>query len=1057
MSFCLFSTVYAGIDPMQLRLLEPYSMPLRWDNIEDEPFWISGIKPEYNDDWEMETIRLAPNRQLTVFLPAYETLRFYHPRQALDAKSFDVYSSDGTGLGLKQNLKSSTDGRSLILSPNSDQPLLVHIQRKCCQLGEVELALFVSRKEPLNEIAPYRNLILSSARWCLLGQTPFGLPEIYHNLLGLQPQHFEVRGPARIALKSRLNYERTASEMLQHYRLKYWFDDDKNKQTQLISTEVEKRRVITVNESVEVVGREEQIFFEVPPGRHRLYLQADRPVYVQLLAQTERDYLFRGLNNPQLPVESIRKLGLLPSTEFPVKEQTAKTIARDNSRRLGATAASNLLRDAALKRQDYPQAKTEAEYLRNASSYYRDVMPSKKPDSGDQFAAYFITKGLQSINRPGRNAILSEQHAVDALEQLSQGYFTPLTQQGSAGANEYALPEQEAEGELRLIVDKSDCGSEYLHIEINREASNDLWLHCQPDVGAEAFVRTITEAALFGVKPESKHTQPTLRPFFAAFSEPGKLIPAAVYEVPLPKKARTLKLWRSSKPDKPLYVALQYRTTKAFTLTEQSYLSLLQSLPGKEAARTKLIDFLSHEDAESPNKNPPDSLYQDEEQLRNQWIAFKRLLFSEVKLYKSAVSDFPAQRRDSGDRATIANLTKLAQQAEDRQFWLEALEYWGEIVNKTSGFAHEQAQLHQAELLKKLGEDYLAENLFRYLTLFADDSVAEAAAAKLSDSYQIQKNDAGLLALTASMFIHRPTDLHADRLFNALMKNGEYRFALLFGLAYGKNIPSEGLLTAAYQLEWWETYDRLLDRMTPTQRAFAKGLKAQHFADFDGALKAWAGAELKNWHDYLQQGQHLRELLAHSTAKNAQTLYEQWANWQQKNPGEQLWKNGVRYIKDYAASDTYYLVERDIYSQAFRATQERPVVLKLLGPATLNLLVRPMHRPDQPELALDGWLDIADNDESYRYPYLNNQIARGLKIVGSDDFQVGNLVSLTYRVGLGWHEIKLSSEQTPVSISVQEQRPELAMTVLPPLTEETWSGIAAVTPPNYSQFSSGKP
>lgn len=307
------------------------------------------------------------------------------------------------------------------------------------------------------------------------------------------------------------------------------------------------------------------------------------------------------------------------------------------------------------------------------------------------------------------------------------------------------------------------------------------------------------------------------------------------------------------------------------------------------------------------------------------------------------------------------------------------------------------------------------------------------------------------------MFVHRPTDLQAGRLFNALMKNGEYRFALLFGLTYGKNLPSEGLLTAAYQLEWWNTFDQLQDRMTPVQRAFAKGLKAQHFADFDGALKAWTGAELKNWRDYLQQGLHLRDLLTHHTAKNAQSLYEQWANWQQKNPGEQLWKNAVRYIKDYAASDTYYTVERDIYSQAFRATQERPVVLKILGPATLNLLVRPMHRSDQPELALDGWLDITDNNESYRFPYLNNLISQGLKILGSDDLQVGNLVNLTYRVGLGWHEIKLSSEQTPVSISVQEQRPELAINVLPPLTEETWSGFVTAMPPDYSQLSSGKP
>ena len=134
-------------------------------------------------------------------------------------------------------------------------------------------------------------------------------------------------------------------------------------------------------------------------------LQADRPLFVQLLAQTEQDYLFRSLNNPQLPVESIRNQGLLANTELVQQAQTAKRIAQDNSRRAGGLIASNLLREAALKRPDYPAGLTEAEQLRSTSSYYRDLLPSKKADPGAQFMAYFLTETLQAINRPSRDTV----------------------------------------------------------------------------------------------------------------------------------------------------------------------------------------------------------------------------------------------------------------------------------------------------------------------------------------------------------------------------------------------------------------------------------------------------------------------------------------------------------------------------------------------------------------------------------------------------------------------------------------------------------------------------
>ncbi len=396
----------------------------------------------------------------------------------------------------------------------------------------------------------------------------------------------------------------------------------------------------------------------------------------------------------------------------------------------------------------------------------------------------------------------------------------------------------------------------------------------------------------------------------------------------------------------------------------------------------------------------------------------------------------------SGAKQTIDRDTALAKSAEQQQQWLEALEHWGKVVNSSAGLTRQQAQLAQANALTSMGEDYLAESLRRYLSLYADAGVAETAISQLSEQYRTQNNNAALQTLAAAMVLHRPGNAHTRLLLNALLKNGEYRFALLLGLSLGEQPPLEDLLTAAYRLEWWESYQHMQEQLPPAKRAFWQGLKAQHQGDYNAALKAWSTAELKPWRDYLQQGLQLREQLTQVTGQNAPELYRQWAQWQQQHPGAKTAQNALWHVKDYAGGDSYYAVERDLYAQAVRTGAQRPVVLSILGPATLNFQIRPLHPHKQPSSAVDGWLQIIDNNEQYRYPFTNNMPAQGLILTGADDLQAGNIVNLLYQVGQGLHELRLSSEQAQLSIGIQELRPELALSVLPTLQADTLTEMA---------------
>ncbi|MDD1625864.1 MAG: hypothetical protein LUQ26_00065, partial [Methylococcaceae bacterium] len=805
------------------------------------------------------------------------------------------------------------------------------------------------------------------------------------------------------------------------------------------STSVETSRIITVNTAIEVVGREEQAYLEIPAGLHRLVLQADRPLYIQVLAQTEHDYLFRSLNNPRLPVEEIRKQGLLPTTGLMLQARAANRIAKDNSRQAVGLVGSNLLREAALQRQDYPEGLTEAEQLRGFRTFYRDLLPSKKAAATEQFMAYFLAESLHVINRPQSDAILSDQHLAEALKRVSPGYFTSLTVAGRDGANEYSLPEQQAGGQLRLIFDKRNCMPRLLRIEMNSQVSKDLWLRCERDLEPEAFTRSLAETALIRLQQEPTGFNVTLDALFSSHSQPAQLITTAVYEIPLPKEVRTIKIWQASGLTKPVNIAVQYRAAKVFLFSEQSYLARLRDLSGKDLAVDWLGNSVNHQ-------NRLTKIAPAEQQLQNDWLPLQRLLQAEYRLYKASVSAYPiAQAALPVAKEMLESEIANAKSAESKQQWLEALEHWGKVVNYSAGLTRQQAQTHEANALTHLGEDYLAENLRRYLSLYADASVAEQAITELSDSYQAQNNNAALLTLAAAMQIQRPTSAHSRLLLNALLKNGEYRFALLLGLSLVEQPPLESLLTAAYQLEWWETYQWSLDKLPPGKRAFWQGLKAQQHGDYAGTLKAWSATGLKPWHDYLQQGLQLRERLMRVTEQNAAALYEQWLQWQQQYPGSKTWQNALGYVKDYAGSDSYYAIERDVYAVAVRATAERPVVLGIMGPVTLNLQIRPLHPPAQPATSLDGWLQIRDNNESYRFPFTNNLPAQGLMVTGADDLQAGNVVNLVYQVGQGWHELQLSSEQAPLSIGIQEQRPDMLLSVLPPLQADTFAEMGFIS------------
>jgi hypothetical protein len=1026
----------AATDAMQLRLLEAQQLPLRWDNVETSPAWVYGAAPLYNDKWKMHAVTLQPGKQAAFYLPPRRHLRLYNPDRVLQPDSVEALLSTGSGLAVAQTLQIAGDGHSLVLASRSDTPQWVHVTRPETQSDALSVAVFVSRLEPLPELAPYREPIPVSERKVWLTAEAFQLPELFWQMPAGQRQRFEVAGPTRLAFRTRLQYEPEAVELFQDYRIGVQIDQGAWDSLHVV-TGAESRRVVAADYRIVVVGREQLQYLEIPPGKHLVTLQPDRSLYVRVLQQKENDYLAPDFNQPRLPVAEVRRRGLLqPPPELTLAETKAQRTVKDNRYREGGLLGSELLTRAALKRRDYPPGLQEAEQLYGEHTFYRDLLPGKKADPAAQSVAYFLSEELLPNKPDEEDIVLAGQHEDAALQRLGSGFFTQLSGQGKEQGNHYYPPELVAPSELRIIVDKRDCSERHFWLQYDRQAPLKWQLHCQQNAPLAAVRRSLAEAALLLTQQTSgSSANVTLGRGFSAVSDPGRLIDGAIQDIPLPASVKSIKIWQDRTYPSPLKLALQYRASRPFLFSEQSYLARLQAVP-----RERLWQLFKQDLQGLAASNT-----QDEAELRNEWLPALRFIMTEYRQYRSAVAGRMPQFQNRRAEAAPVDWKRQAQAAEQRKQWTAALERWKLAAYFGAGRERDRAQLAQADILAQLGEEYLAEQLWRYVSLYAEREVAGQAIERLTAFYRRQNDLKSIQMLAAAMLVQWPSEDKVRLLFDALMENEQYRHALLLGLAFLPQAPHEQLLAAAYRLQWRQTYRHLSAQLPETQQRFWRGLQAQYRGDFQTALEAWNTADWMQWRRHLQQGLEIGKNLRPGSEQQILASYRDWQQWRQQQPGPGVWHDAAQWITDYAGGDAYYNMERDLFDSAFRARPDRPVTLSVVGPATLNFQVRVLHPGGQKESALDGWIEIADNGERRGFPYTNNTPTQDLKMIGEPGYRLGRLISLDYQVGAGRHDLKLFSGQAPLSVKVQEQRPLLPLTVLPLLTPDSFDAALAAS------------
>ena len=1029
----------ATVDEVELALRGAYAWPLRWDNVESRPRWLSGAEPRYDAGWRMHRLELAPGAESVVRLPAASALRLLARERALTQEDVEVLIEGGSGLALQIPLLADADGTSLLAIPRTSEPWLAHIRRPAGAHGRLALAAFVSRREIPDDLAPYRNLVELPGLGVLLRRGGHAEARRHWEIEAHRPVYVELDGPARYAVASRLRHESGEHGLVQDWRLSVRVDGGGPQWLEYAGS-AETAYPVYANERAQAVSREETAFLEIPAGHHRVAFEADRGLYLRLLEQEHPDYLLPRLNQPRLSAERARERLGIPGqagisfwqghgTPVPHShaargnEEMIERAVHDNARRGGPLAAVQTLQRTADLHPEYPALRHAAEETRGLRSFYRELLPAAKAGSG-QFRAHFLTPQLREPGeKPGLPTVM-ETHLDEWLARLPGGVFTWLAPRRT---QTYRLPPRLADGWLELAVARpGQAGRRGLWLRLDGQAQRRLELGPPPaELDADDWSPRPSHAALHLFAERHRLPDaPTLSGAFAARAETAPLIDAGHVELPLPRGVQRIEIGQDG--GAPLAVSVRYRADRTFELGEAAYRNAL-------ARTARPLDWffqLLHE----PQRAAADVYRED---LRSDWLPLMRLLRAEAALYQAGVAPPPIfSATDEPAPATA----QTAGEAERRGDLLSALEQWG-LQARQGGVHGEAARLHQARLLRAMGESYLAERLWRQIALYgqAPEHRAEAVA-RLEAWYRERDELSGLRQLRAALLLAEPTPERLARVAESLADTAQPGHAVRLGwlledaknvamdrdglgwlLEDAKNVAMDrdALLRAALREGWSGLAGHWLAALPEPDRKLWQGWLAQRDGALERAQEYWRGAgkEARPWLAALRRGLDLDE-----SARAA---------WWREHPGPRQWQDAGHWVWQYPGAVSYYSLERDVYGTALRAEPDAPLHLHVTGPLRLRLRVRPLH-PAASGAALDDWLHVRDGQGLRVFPLSNNQPAEGLLIPEDAGLRPGQEVAAVYEVGAGLHEISLYAERAALGVQVDEWAPELPLALVPP-------------------------
>ncbi|WP_133130603.1 hypothetical protein [Legionella yabuuchiae] len=1048
---------FSELDNLQSVLLSTYQTPLRWDNIEGPPEWVSGAKPSYSPALGMHLITLHPGQSVKVRINEQSRLRVTSPCQLLSNSELAVDTSNGSGLYAKVPLIPSRDNHSLVSEEAWYKPQLFILSRPKHKTTPLQFALFASRYEYLPEMAPYREIVPLCSKQVLMGRELDGGQQPYWLLEPGVEQSIRIKGPTRLTFEHRLAYPPFESSLVQTYELKTKLNHHPFKILEFV-TSLETSWPVKINGQFEVVGRLERGFLEIPPGDHTLQIQPSVRIVGRLLQQQNPDYLFPKLNGPKCSPAQARqlikqsRLNLWEMTPRDVKaiikhpnalpaktELAVLRIIRDNARKAGGVLGVMVMEHYARDHQDYPRIKQLADELFGYHTFYRTVNPVNKNPRFSQYLAWFLPKPLHNFGNQGKGLVFAEQFLNALLDRVSSATFVGLptaTRENDAAKHHYYLPKRPAPVPLRVIVDPTHTTPGALfYIQFNHQTPIAMHVTRNPELPWQEYALIQGQSGAEMLKQLKKVTLcPTLSGPFSQWQSPAPLILANTLELTLPPDVQVVTAWKAN-DKQTVSLALQYRASDPFVLSETSYWAALRTL-SPDIPVIRLLQTYLH----IPHAT---QLPAAEKTLQNHWLPLVQFIQSRYKQFSAPVHTQPTMLQHTHktlDQKVVAQLKTNAEQLERQSQWVPALELWSQLSQQGSKEIQPFAKQHEINALYHLGEHYLAEMKLRSYLLSGDSPIRIWAYKKLLALYKQQHAIEEITTLTAAMMMISPQVEVTKQLVEALLAEHEPTLALMVGLTLPEPLqPIDSMLRAAYQSRWWGLYVRLTQQL-PTIEAqqFWNALRLMEQSNFKEALEGFtaSGRLGQPWKKILLEGCVIKTQITSPNPQIRANGVKAWEHWQANQPGHYVWKNEDNIIQDYANGYTLYSIERDLYSQVYEGTRTRPVKMRIIGPIKVRLEVRPMHSSAAFK-PLDGWFYIREHKRVTPYAISNNFPSQAIKIIGKPNDVAGQRFFVEFNLGAGPHNITVDAGNHSFLLRPHLLRPEIPVPILPTLNSAT--------------------
>ena len=1018
------SLAHARQDAANEQWFKDHSLPVLWDNIESKPEWIAGEKPTRQWGERLHQINLRPGEWTVVAVPPDQWLRLVSPEsgEALDTISV-MRSVDGTSFIDEDLSIIPVDADRLQALTTSRRSLMswVRVANRSSASRSVVLALFTSRLAEPGTNYDYHYTLKPSNTVTSVRLSDKPGSEIYWPLYKEQSLHYEVHGPQRIQIQSRLQLHEHLRSSYEPYQINASIDGKTVALLELESGD-ERHRMVRINHCVSPVARTQRAYLDIPAGEHRLSLSSHASLFVKLEAsRAERDYLF-DRNAPRkwigrnAQTESLwdndpdmMPFLLDPESPLSVQEPAAQRLIRDN----GYLPDSLTARERMGGRNNYQQETLmRAHMLKNSVASLRhwiDLLPDINSATIQQ---HVLTLAPQNLSSADEDLFLWRNQIPKLAQQQIQGRLIRFKNSGDS--YRYQLTQNQSERRLRIyLLAKHAEDTHFLTLQMGNAAGRNLQVmkldsssNVQPQVSAADLAASILY----------KDIMPAgFKPYWVEVT-----VPAGVDNIRLTSQRAGL------------WVASRLEQSIGYVPSERDYLGAL-SAGNRNDVQSDFLESLKwihqHGDLQ---KMPSGKLGRE---LINQWWPLLRYLKLQRRYFPATREQKPLTAIATQGNVDVSRYINNAQAAEKNQDYIQAIEHWSHAIEGSQGLEQDNLRLQRARILLKQGSEFDANREWWNLYLYSQYPIMrEKALEAIIDQAKQGEDHERVVRVLSAALLEKPSVALLSRLLPALVAIGETKKALYIGLLLDPDKrPTEPLLLSAASEGWWQVFDQLhSDLVDVESRRYWSGIKNTAMGQYEKALESWQDNNERSQqaNTWLKKALSIRDGLSSSRIEQRQQALRSWSSWMTQGLLYAKWRDSNEYVTSFAGSERLSIPELGLQQDQYLSTSSRPLRLRVHGPQLIKLLIRPLH-PASHNGALDDWVIIRNGDQVLRVPVTRNLVDKERHLLGKPAAKVGLRVVQTLQLAPGVNTLEVQLLQQDAIINVQVSQSVIPTPVLP--------------------------